>query len=79
MDLFSDAYPEVITKLQNENKYLKLEKEEEKEKLKNMIKTLHKEIEEIIQKNVETNKELTNAKDQNKSLSLQLENCKKTR
>jgi|TARA_Y100000031_G_scaffold53748_1_gene61305 arsenate reductase-like glutaredoxin family protein len=79
MDLFSDAYPEVITKLQNENKYLKLEKEEEKEKLENMIKTLHKEIEEIIQKNVETNKELTNAKDQNKSLSLQLENCKKTR
>ena len=53
MDLFSDAYPEVITKLQNENKYLKLEKEEEKEKLENMIKTLHKEIEEIIQKNVE--------------------------
>ena len=42
MDLFSDAYPEVITKLQNENKYLKLEKEEEKEKLENMIKTLHK-------------------------------------
>ena len=79
MDLFSDAYPEVITKLQNENKYLKLEKEEEKEKLENMIKTLHKKIEEIKQKNVETNKELTNAKDQNKSLSLQLENCKKTR
>ena len=31
MDLFSDAYPEVITKLQNENKYLKLEKEEKKD------------------------------------------------
>ncbi len=79
MDLFSDAYPEVITKLQNENKYLKLEKEEEKEKLENMINILHKEIEEIKQKNVETDKELTNAKDQIKSLSLQLENCKKTR
>ncbi len=44
-----------------------------------MIKILHKEIEEIKQKNVETDKELTKAKDQIKSLSLQLENCKKTR
>ncbi len=79
MDLFSDAYPEVILKLQNENKYLKLEKEEEKEKLENMIITLHKEIEEIKQKNVETDKELMKAKDQIKSLSLQLENCKITR
>jgi len=44
-----------------------------------MIITLHKEIEEIKQKNVETDKELMKAKDQIKSLSLQLENCKITR
>ena len=46
----SDAYPEVIVRLNNENKYLKSEKKEEKEKLENTIKILRVEIESLKEK-----------------------------
>ncbi len=40
MKHYTEAYPEPITRLLNENKYLKSEKAMEKEKLENTIKIL---------------------------------------
>ena len=73
MNIHSDAYPEPIARLQNENKYLKEELREEKEKLENTIKTLNKEIEKLKNKNTTLNNALTDVKVQNKSLSSQAE------
>ena len=78
MSIRSDAYPEPIGRLQNENKYLKEELREEKGKLENTIKTLNKEIEELKNKNTTLNNELTDVKVQNKSLSSHVEKCEKT-
>ena len=77
MNIHSDAYPEPIARLQNENKYLKEELREEKEKLENIIETLYKEIEKLKNKNTTLNNELTDVKVQNKSLSSQTEKCEK--
>ena len=48
MKHYTEAYPEPITRLLNENKYLKSEKAMEKEKLENTIKIFQKKIEELI-------------------------------
>ena len=77
MNIHSDAYPEPIIRLKNENKYLKEELREEKEKLENTIKVLNKEIEELKKENTTINNELTDVKVQNKSLSSQTEKCEK--
>ena len=58
MNYYSDAYPEEITKIQRENKYLKEEAIEEKEKLEKIIKILKKEIEEIKDDNRKLNNEV---------------------
>ena len=50
MEIFSDAYPEVITRINEENKFLKSEKKEEKEKFDNTIRVLLLEIEELKEK-----------------------------
>ena len=60
MNLYSDAYPEVITKLQKENKYLKNEITKEKQKLEKTIYILRKEIEEIKEDNRILNLEISN-------------------
>ena len=60
MNLYSDAYPEVITKLQKENKYLKNEITKEKQKLEKTIYILRKEIEEIKEDNRILNIEISN-------------------
>ena len=77
MNVNSDAYPEVIVKLQNENEYLKSEKKEEKEKLENTIKILHSEIEILKDKSSILEKDLKEVKLDNKLLSLELENKNK--
>ena len=58
MNIHSDAYPEPIARLQNENKYLKKELREEKEKLENTIRILRKELEEIKEDNRKLNNQL---------------------
>ena len=68
----SDAYPEVIVRLNNENKYLKSEKKEEKEKLENTIKILRSEIEILKYKNTILENELSKVKIDNKLLASQL-------
>ncbi len=73
----SDAYPEVIVRLNNENKYLKSEKKEEKEKLENTIKILHSEIVILKDKSSILEKDLKEVKLDNKLLSLELENKNK--
>ena len=50
MEIFSDAYPEVITRINEENKFLKSEKKEEKKKFDNTIRVLLLEIEELKEK-----------------------------
>ena len=60
MNLYSDAYPEVITKLQKENKYLKNEITKEKQKLEKTIYILRKEIEVIKEDNRILNLEISN-------------------
>jgi len=77
MNVNSDAYPEVIVKLQNENEYLKSEKKEEKEKLENTIKILHSEIVILKDKSSILEKDLKEVKLDNKLLSLELENKNK--
>jgi len=77
MNVNSDAYPEVIVKLQNENEYLKSVKREEKEKLENTIKILHSEIEILKDKSSILEKDLKEVKLDNKLLSLELDNNKK--
>ena len=69
MNVNSDAYPEVIVKLQNENEYLKSVKREEKEKLENTIKILHSEIEILKDKSSILEKDLKEVKLDNKLLS----------
>ena len=68
MNIHSDAYPEPIDRLQNENKYLKEEIREEKKKLESTIRVLNKEIEELKKKNTTLNNKLTDVEVQNKSL-----------
>jgi len=77
MNVNSDAYPEVIVKLQNENEYLKSVKREEKEKLENTIKILHSEIEILKDKSSILEKDLKEVKLDNKLLSLELDKNKK--
>ena len=77
MNIHSDAYPEPIDRLQNENKYLKEEIREEKKKLESTIRVLNKEIEELKKKNTTLNNKLTDVEVQNKSLSLQVEKFEK--
>ena len=77
MNVNSDAYPEVIVKLQNENEYLKSVKREEKEKLENTIKILHSEIEILKDKSSILEKDLKEVKSDNKLLSLELDKNKK--
>tara|TARA_B100001996_G_C18226137_1_gene425623 strand:+ start:325 stop:543 length:219 start_codon:yes stop_codon:yes gene_type:complete len=60
MNYYNDAYPEVITRLQNENKYLKNEIIKEKQQLEKTIHVLRKEIEDI--------------KEDNRILSLEISN-----
>ena len=76
MNVNSDAYPEVIVKLQNENEYLKSVKREEKEKLENTIKILHSEIEILKDKSSILEKDLKEVKLDNKLLSLELDKNK---
>ncbi len=77
MNIHSDAYPEPIGRLQNENKYLKEEIREEKKKLESTIRVLNKEIEELKKKNTTLNNKLTDVEVQNKSLLLQVEKFEK--
>jgi len=72
MNEYSDAYPEVIVRLNNENKYLKSEKKEEKEKLENTIKILRVEIESLKEKKRLLENELSEVKIDNKLLASQL-------
>jgi len=76
MNVNSDAYPEVIVKLQNENEYLKSEKKEEKEKLENTIKILHSEIVILKDKSSILEKDLKEVKLDNKLLSLEIDKNK---
>jgi len=76
MNVNSDAYPEVIVKLQNENKYLKSVKREEKKKLENTIKILHSEIEILKDKSSILENDLKEVKLDNKLLSLELDKNK---
>ncbi len=77
MNIHSDAYPEPIDRLQNENKYLKEEIREEEKKLESTIRVLNKEIEELKKKNTTLNNKLTDVEVQNKSLLLQVEKFEK--
>ena len=76
MNVNSEAYPEVIVKLQNENEYLKSVKREEKEKLENTIKILHSEIEILKDKSSILEKDLKEVKLDNKLLSLEIDKNK---
>ena len=76
MNVNSDAYPEVIVKLQNENEYLKSVKREEKKKLENTIKILHSEIEILKDKSSILEKDLKEVKLDNKLLSLEIDKNK---
>ena len=73
MEIFSDAYPEVITKINEENKFLKSEKKEEKKKFDNTFKVLRFEIEELKEKERLLQVELNEVKSDNKSLTAQLD------
>ena len=77
MSIRSDAYPEPIGRLQNENKYLKEEIREGEKKLESTIRALNKEIEELKKKNTTLNNKLTDVEVQNKSLLLQVEKFEK--
>ena len=73
MEIFSDAYPEVITRINEENKFLKSEKKEEKEKFDNTIRVLCLEIEELKEKERLLEIKLNEIKSNNKSLTSQLD------
>ena len=73
MEIFSDAYPEVITRINEENKFLKSEKKEEKEKFDNTIRVLLLEIEELKEKERLLEIKLNEIKSNNKSLTAQLD------
>ena len=73
MEIFSDAYPEVITKINEENKFLKSEKKEEKKKFDNTIRVLRLEIEKLKEKERLLEIKLNEAKSNNQSLTAQLD------
>ena len=73
MEIFSDVYPEVITRINEENKFLKSEKKEEKKKFYNTIKVLHLEIEELKERERLLEIKLNEIKSNNKSLTSQLD------
>ena len=77
MEIFSDAYPEVITRINEENKFLKSEKKEEKEKFDNTIRVLLLEIEELKEKERLLEIKLNEIKSNNKSLTAQLDSERK--
>ena len=58
MNIYNDAYPEPIVRLQNENKYLKEELKEEKGKLENTIGILRRELEETKEDNRKLNNQI---------------------
>ena len=73
MEIFSDVYTEVITRINEENKFLKSEKKEEKEKFDNTIRVLLLEIEELKEKERLLEIKLNEIKSNNKSLTSQLD------
>ena len=75
----TDAYPEPITSLLNENKYLKSVKAEEKEKLENTIKIFQKKKQELIEINKILEKELKVVISDNKKLAVKVINLKKNK
>jgi len=58
MNIRNDAYPEPITRLLTENKYLKEELREEKGKLENTIEILRRELEETKEDNRKLNNQI---------------------
>ena len=58
MNIHNDAYPEPITRLLTENKYLKEELREEKGKLENTIGILRRELEETKEDNRKLNNQI---------------------
>ena len=79
MKHYTEAYPEPITKLLKENKYLKSEKAMEKKKLENTIKIFQKKIEELIETNKILEKELKVVISDNKKLAMKVINLKKNK
>ncbi len=77
MEIYSYPYPEVIRRVNEENKFLKSEKKEEKKKSTNTIKVLHFEIEELKEKERLLQVELNEVKSDNKSLTSQLDSERK--
>ena len=73
MEIFSDVYPEVITRINEENKFLKSEKKEEKKKFDNTIRVLLLEIEELKEKERLLEIKLNEIKSNNKLLTAQLD------
>tara|TARA_B100000287_G_scaffold356135_1_gene346922 strand:+ start:319 stop:567 length:249 start_codon:yes stop_codon:yes gene_type:complete len=77
MEIYSYPYPEVIRRVNEENKFLKSEKKEEKKKSTNTIKVLRFEIEELKEKERLLQVELNEVKSDNKSLTAQLDSERK--
>jgi len=74
MEFIRHAYPEeAITKINEENKFLKSEKKEEKKKFDNTIRVLRLEIEELKEKERLLEIKLNEAKSNNQSLTNQLD------
>ena len=74
MEVIRYAYPEeVITKINEENKFLKSEKKEEKKKFDNTIRVLRLEIEKLKEKERLLEIKLNEAKSNNQSLTAQLD------
>ena len=74
MEVIRHAYPEeVITKINEENKFLKSEKKEEKGRFDNIIRVLHLEIEELKEKERLLEIKLNEIKSNNKLLTAQLD------
>jgi len=74
MEFIRHAYrEEAITKINEENKFLKSEKKEEKKKFDNTIRVLRLEIEELKEKERLLEIKLNEAKSNNQSLTNQLD------
>ena len=73
MEIYSYPYPEVIRRVNEENKFLKSEKKEEKKKFDNTIRVLRLEIEELKEKQRLLEIKLNEAKSNNQSLTNQLD------
>jgi len=74
MEVIRYAYPEeVITKINEKNKFLKSEKKEEKKKFDNTIRVLRLEIEKLKEKERLLEIKLNEAKSNNQSLTAQLD------